>query len=134
MARVRGHQSDSLGTMKFHHIGFEVGDIEESARFFQDRLGFNIKESFQFNDELVIFLQKNDIQIELVKPINRLIDHPEFHIAFGVENLDVLISGLKSMKGWERPIAYPNGWESAFLKVGNNMYIEWIELNKKTSR
>lgn len=128
MARVRRHQFDPLEKMEIHHAGIELNNIEATLHLFREQLGFTLKDQFQWGDEKIVFLQKGDLHVELVKPLTRCIKQPEYHLAVLVKDINGIITFFENSFEIEPSETYPNGWKSAFMKISNGLYIEWLEI------
>jgi catechol 2,3-dioxygenase-like lactoylglutathione lyase family enzyme len=134
MARIRRHQFDFIKNAFIHHIGIEVTHLEDVLQFFQSFLGFTLIDQLEYDGERIALLQKDGFQLELVQPLNRQIEQPEYHIAIGVSNINRPMTAFKNSGVWEEPTTYPNGWTSVFMKLDNQIDIEWIETDSKKLR
>ncbi|MGV3488794.1 MAG: VOC family protein [Tuberibacillus sp.] len=126
MARIRGHQFNSIEEQwSIHHVGFEVSDIDKDLHRFQNKFGFEVEEAWALSDERIAFLRKGKVRIELVQPLSRPANN-EFHIGIGVKHLPSILEMFANPK-IEPPVTYANGWTSAFMKVTDHFFIEWME-------
>ena len=83
-----------------HHIGIAVTNMENSLNFYRELLGFELdfREKSEENLELAFLYhpRKTDVQLELVKGEEVAAREGRVnHIAFNVENLDVVLAHLK---------------------------------------
>ena len=114
------------GILKFHHIGFEVKDLESSKENFINHLGFHTEEYLELNGENLLFLVNDSIRIELIE--NDCIEDEglsQMHICFETDCLEFLDAwGLSIIEG---PMLMENGWTSVFVEGKNSETIEFLK-------
>jgi len=123
--------------MKLLHTSITVKDMDESIRFYTEKLGMSLqsKREIKQNDAEIAFLgiEGTDHKIELTWWRTKK-DYTEGdqldHIAFGVEDLSLLVENLRGM-GVEiarEPYSLgPGSSRIAFIKDPNGIWIELIE-------
>ena len=96
--------------MKFHHVAFTVKDIQESAKWYEDKLGFKSIFNYKNKNLEIALIQLSDIRIELISFGKNTKDLPKYrsdlmndihtigtkHLCIEVENLDEFIERLKA--------------------------------------
>jgi lactoylglutathione lyase len=116
---------------RFHHIGFEVDRLEESAHFFRS-LGFQETERFQWHRKTIIFLRHpSGLTIELEEKPNGQTG-PDVHLAFCVHDVSAMLAHVNQGLLLEAPQRFPNGWTSAFIEGPSGEVIEWMEKRGRT--
>ena len=114
--------------MKFHHIGFEVKDLESSKENFIKHLGFHTEQYMESNGEKILFLVNGSIRIELIE--NDCMEDEglsHMHICFETDCLEFLHTlGISIIEG---PLLMENGWISVFTKGRNGEIIEFLKRN-----
>ena len=112
--------------MKFHHIGFEVKDLESSKKSFLHHLGFHIEQYMELNGENILFLVNDSIRIELIE--NDGMEGKglgQMHICFETDCLEFPHRfGISVIEG---PLLMENGWISVFTKGRNGEIIEFLK-------
>lgn len=97
--------------MKFHHAAITVNDLAESIAFYTEKLGFSLIQTFERPDlkGKAAFIKLGDFHVELwefedVQNNKDALDNIKIkgirHLAFSVENIDVVVQELKA-KGIE---------------------------------
>lgn len=126
--------------MKFHHVAFTVKDIQESAKWYEEKLGFKTVHHYKHNKLEISLLQLQDVRIELISFGKDTKDLPAYrsklmsdlhtvgtkHICLEVDKLDGFIDRLKT-KGviFETKIdTAAFGGRYVFFKDCNNILIE----------
>ena len=123
--------------MKLLHTSITVKDMDESIRFYTEKLGMSLqsKREIKQNDAEIAFLgiEGTDHKIELTwwRTKKDYTDGDQLdHIAFGVEDLSLLVENLRGM-GVEiarEPYSLgPGSSRIAFIKDPNGIWIELIE-------
>ncbi|WP_124728108.1 VOC family protein [Staphylospora marina] len=110
----------------FHHAGIAVRDPERSVRFYREALGFREAGRWTLGGETIVFLERDDVRLELVSPADRP-PSDSFHLAFATADVEgdakrLVRAGAVLREG---PRALENGWILAFLQGPDG---EWIEL------
>ncbi len=93
------------------HIAFVVADLDEVARMYRERLGFQVVERYEIPDQgvEVCFLNSEPVRIELVQPIREDTGVARFlqkrgegqhHVCFRVENIRAVMDTLAA-QGFE---------------------------------
>lgn len=78
--------------MKLHHVAVEVIDSPASRSFYQE-LGFHEIERLSTDEEWVVFIQKDDVMVELIEILNKkTFSRCTTHLAFEVNNLELWLS------------------------------------------
>jgi lactoylglutathione lyase len=122
--------------MKIKYTNIAVKNLEESVKFYTDKLGF--KENRRFNPEkgvTIAFLRGDgDSMIELTEGLENLdpkIKNQKglFMVGLEVSDMDKTTKELqnKGVKFTRGPIDTPNGTKIAFLKDPEGVQIELIQ-------
>lgn len=129
MARVWGYELDSLGgvLVRFHHVGLEVGNFEESVEYYKQLFNLEVEDQFSFLGEEVVFLATGDFRLELVSNTH---ESKETHICFEVENLQNVMKQFRYGRKIEGPFKLENGWETVFYEGPNQEIIEFLQIHK----
>jgi len=123
--------------MKLLHTSITVKDMDESIRFYTEKLGMSLqsKREIKQNNAEIAFLgiEGTDHKIELTwwRTKKDYTDGDQLdHIAFGVEDLSLLVENLRGM-GVEiarEPYSLgPGSSRIAFINDPNGIWIELIE-------
>lgn len=82
-----------------NHIGIRVRDIEKSSKFYCEILGFELKERFENEKLILLFLKNENTVIELVYAKNNEYDYVRNgileHMAFTVDDIKKYVDKLK---------------------------------------
>lgn len=85
--------------MKTKLITLFVSDIDESMKFYQGHLGFEVSRKISIEDKEIIFLEnQSDVHLELIerkKEQYHKSQNKNFSIGIEVENLEDLVEELK---------------------------------------
>jgi lactoylglutathione lyase len=122
--------------MKIKYTNIAVKNLEESVKFYTDKLGF--KENRRFNPEkgvTIAFLRGDgDSMIELTEGLENLDPKMKnqkglFMVGLEVSDMDKTTKELqnKGVKFTRGPIDTPNGTKIAFLKDPEGVQIELIQ-------
>ncbi|HEY4554236.1 MAG TPA: VOC family protein [Bacillaceae bacterium] len=117
--------------IRWHHAGIQVKDLHASTDFYISLFGFQLAQRISLPGEEIVFLEKGEIRIELIKSLDDGPSGNTIHIAWMVENLDEWIDRLQEngLSTAEGPLRLENGWTSIFYTGLNG---EWIELLQQT--
>ncbi|CAH0344714.1 VOC family protein [Bacillus sp. CECT 9360] len=121
--------------MKFHHIAFEVKDIEVSRRFYQDYLGLEKETQFELMGEKIAFLTLGDFRIELIQTQYSAyvtLGRMRLHLCFEVKNMERMLNRLKK-DGYhitEGPYFLANGWKTFFSTGPDAEILEFLEISR----
>ncbi|OGK13150.1 hypothetical protein A3C98_02890 [Candidatus Roizmanbacteria bacterium RIFCSPHIGHO2_02_FULL_37_15] len=126
--------------MKFHHVAFTVKDIQESAKWYEEKLGFKAVNNYKKNGLEITLLQFKDIRIELISFGKDTKDLPNYrselmsdihtvgtkHLCLEVDNLDEFIDKLKAKRVLfvTKTDTAAFGGRYVFFKDCNNILIE----------
>ena len=94
---------------RFHHVAFTVKNTDESIRWYQEKLGFNVIHKYNKHGMEITHIKLGDVRVELfcygteTKPLpdyrKNLMDDLHVigtkHLCIEVENLDTNINRLK---------------------------------------
>ncbi len=82
-----------------HHVSLTVKDPERSVSFYQNILGFQVKETFQTEKSRIVFLTLNDFTLEMICPkeyVQPLAPKGVIaHLAFGTDDVEEEVKRLK---------------------------------------
>ncbi|MBT2692493.1 VOC family protein [Bacillus sp. ISL-55] len=117
--------------MRLHHFGLEVSDLTASRTFYEVILGFNVSCKIHFENEEMIFLEKNGFRLELsqVKSDGEIGERT--HFCLEVENLDEKMKEMseREFHSFEGPYTLDNGWKTIFYLGPDKEIIEFLEVN-----
>lgn len=96
--------------LKLHHVAFTVKNIQESTKWYEEKLGFKGIYNYKNKDFEMVMLQLADIKIELISFGRNTKDLPDYrsdlmddihtigtkHLCMEVNNLDEFINMLKA--------------------------------------
>nr|WP_263325593.1 VOC family protein [Neobacillus sp. Marseille-Q6967] len=116
--------------MRVHHFGIEVKDLDRSASFYKNLLGFREIGRMTFLEENILFLQNQEIRIELISG-GKQDNHQATHICFEVNCLDDVIRRFNEngMKALEGPYQLKNGWKTVFYEGPDHEIIEFLQVS-----
>ncbi|MFS0862685.1 VOC family protein [Fredinandcohnia sp. 179-A 10B2 NHS] len=124
--------------MKWHHVGIQVQNMEESIRFYKNCFDFSVEQLLELEGERVVFLKSEEIIVELVEPEEKepTLDTKTIHFSWQVSDLSnwmeqLAISNLLPIEG---PLVLNNGWSIVFYQGPNQEIIELIECKKKPTK
>lgn len=82
-----------------NHIGIRVSNIEVSEKFYSEVMGFTLKERFENEKLILVFLQNENTVIELVYQKDGLYNYVKNgileHMAFTVPDIEKYVEKLK---------------------------------------
>ncbi|UXA68165.1 VOC family protein [Xanthomonas prunicola] len=134
----------TTGILGIHHVGIVVQDLEASARWYADQLGFRRLHAFGFPGAKVVFVGLDNLRLELIQTEDAMPMAAERaerqsnirlgginHLAIAVDDLDRTIDRLQA-NGVEiaaPPSAVPNsgGDRFAFIRDNERMLIELFQ-------
>ncbi|MEH7223735.1 VOC family protein [Bacillus sp. JJ1566] len=108
--------------MKLHHYGLEVSNLEDSADFYKNHLGFQEELRFVFMEEEIVFLNLGGFRLELIA--SRTFNT---HICFEVSNLDKIMTKLTGLRKVEGPYQLDNGWKTVFYEGPTKEILEFLQ-------
>lgn len=116
--------------MRVHHFGIEVKDLDRSASFYKNVLGFREIERMTFLGEDILFIQDQEIRIELISG-GKQDNKQAAHICFETDSLDDVIhrfneNGIKALEG---PYQLKNGWKTVFYEGPDHEIIEFLQVS-----
>lgn len=122
--------------MKWHHVGIHVQKMEESIRFYKECFDFSVEQSMELEGERIVFLQRDDIVVELVE-LEEKETTPEtktIHFSWQVSDLSKWMEQLATSNLYpvEGPLVLNNGWTTVFYQGPNQEVIELIKCKQKT--
>ena len=128
--------------MKFntHHVAFTVNNLEESTKWYKEKLGFEITHQYKKDDMEFVLLEQDEVKIELFNfgtETKQMPEHRETlmedlhvvgtkHLCIEVENLENAIKDFKN-KGIEFVTEIDSaafGGRYIFFKDCNGILIE----------
>lgn len=116
--------------MSWHHVGIEVGSLEDSIQFYENMFEMKIEQRFTLNGEEIVFLTNDDVKIELIesKDISALSN--SVHLAWKVDDIESWMKGLreKGLFPSEGPYKLKNGWIVVFYEGLDGEVIELVEV------
>jgi catechol 2,3-dioxygenase-like lactoylglutathione lyase family enzyme len=117
-------------SMKPHHIGINVKNLEGSKRFYQTHFGFSEEFTTVVGNEHILFLSRNEEWLELIYDPDAAPSHSHVHFAWEVEELNEEIDRLSrhGLEPEEGPIHLDNGWKAVFYKGPDRELIELISI------
>jgi methylmalonyl-CoA epimerase len=126
--------------IKPHHVALTVNDIQESTKWYSDKLGFQTKHNYDKNGMQIALLELNGFRIELfhfpnnTKPLHEedknLMDSLHIigtkHLCLEVDNLDDTIKelGKKGVEFSTETDTVSFGGKYIFIKDCNGILIE----------
>jgi glyoxylase I family protein len=123
-----------------HHVSITVNSLAESQKFYEDFFGFTFSKSFEREDmgARAFFLENNGFFLELWEfndlhaNVNSLKDmnvRGIRHIAFEVENLNVVVSDFRQ-RGLEvsDPTLGSSGHRYSYISDPNGVAIELYQM------
>jgi lactoylglutathione lyase len=112
-----------------HHIGIYITDLEKSLQFYETILPVQNKETMNWNDKELVFLNGEGFSLELIP--STLPDSKTTHIAFALECVETKIKELLQLQiaPSEGPYTLENGWRTVFYDGPDGEEIEFIQLN-----
>ncbi|MFD3449808.1 VOC family protein [Microbacteriaceae bacterium 4G12] len=116
--------------VSFHHAAIEVRDLFQSALFYQDAFGFQVKEQLHVLGEDLLFLTLEKFQLELIACKEATRNNTHTHLAFQVTHLDILMNKMEKMNVpiAEGPYELENGWRTVFYYGPDKELLEVMEL------
>lgn len=116
--------------MKWHHGGIEVGNLDDSIRFYESMFGFTIEQFLTVDGEKIAFLKNEDARIELIESKNIAAPSNSVHLAWQVDDIEDWMKRLK-VKGHcpsEGPYKLKNGWIAVFYEGLDGEVIELVQV------
>lgn len=112
--------------MKLHHVAVEVIDLLSSMSFFQE-LGFHEVQRLSTDEEWIVFIQKDDVLVELIEILNKkTFSRCNTHLAFEVNNLELWLSEHDHLVAMLERYEL-RGAEAAYITGPNGEEIELIQ-------
>lgn len=135
--------ANNTQTMRLHHFGISVANLEETIDWYREKLGFTVGFRYEIAalNAQVAFMTLNDFRIEIFEikdcaPLpessrNPATDLPIIglkHIAINVDNLEEVVADLKSRNvefaGEIGNVPNSNGEKYIFFRDNNGILIE----------
>lgn len=118
--------------MNWHHAGIETARLGATIRFYQDGFGFKIIDSFTFNNERLIWMQKQKLVLEFIETKRPL--PSSVHLCWEVTDVQDWIKKLKKIK--IEPTAGPfqieeKEWITVFFVGPSGEEIELLESKRE---
>jgi len=123
-------------TLRPHHVGIVVSDLERSTAFYAE-LGFEVASEIPFPDapRAIRFLRNGDLELELfwyaeTPPVPVMPDGKQLgfrHLAFLVDDIDAEVARLKAAGVMSEEVAVrdiPQGYRIAFFNDPDGIEIE----------
>ncbi|KHE69860.1 VOC family protein [Halobacillus sp. BBL2006] len=119
--------------MKWHHTGIKTEDIEAAKQFYQEIFGFEVIDTFIFEQEKLLWMKKEDILLELIEIPKA--HNTTIHYCWEVNNLQHWIEKLRFMD--IEPIWGPycldeKGWYTAIFRGPSGEEIELLEKSRES--
>jgi lactoylglutathione lyase len=87
---------------RVEHVGIMVNDMNESIKFYEDLLGFNVRVRVNNGQKELAFLSHYglvDLEIELIRDLTPAVTYSAHglvnHLAFAVEDIDSVITSFR---------------------------------------
>lgn len=126
-----------------HHFAISVYSLEETVKWYGEKLGFQLVKKFEVQElnTIGVWLKLGDIHIEIFEtknsaPLPEYSRHPANdlkvqglkHLAFTMDDIEVFAKQLKSLgvEFFEEPVIVDD-IKRAFIKDNNGMAIELIQ-------
>jgi lactoylglutathione lyase len=88
-----------MGVVGLHHAGVYVSNLERSIAFYGDVFGLELAERLSLDGEEIAFLSVGSARLELIQSgSGPRPDGVVDHVAFEVNNLDVLVQQLRERR------------------------------------
>lgn len=128
-------------SLKFHHAGLSVPDLNASIAWWRDMLGFEIETRFAIPHGVadVAMLVKGDLHIELFEvagaaalPEDRrtpnldLRTHGNKHVAFEIEDLDLFLADMRAKNADVAMVVREKFGSGCFLRDCAGNLIEFV--------
>ncbi|ARI77402.1 VOC family protein [Halobacillus mangrovi] len=118
--------------MKWHHAGIETARLGATKRFYEDGFGFKTIDSFTFNNERLLWMQKEELVIEFTET-----KHPftsSVHFCWEVYDIHFWIFKLRQIN--IAPTAGPyqieeKDWITVFFEGPSGEEIELLEKKRE---
>ncbi|MEI5908958.1 VOC family protein [Bacillus spongiae] len=113
--------------MKVHHIGIMVNNLEASHSFYREHFGFKVKQLLQFLEEDILFIQREEVVLELIKGSMAKNTH---HFCLEVDCVEKWMKRLNNhnLQPIEGPYDLNNGWKVVFYEGPDDEIIELLEV------
>jgi lactoylglutathione lyase len=112
------------------HIGIYVGDLARSTIFYGKIFGFEVDRTMETSTSKIAFLDVGGGLLELIQrpgAPGKVPEGPRSHVAFQVDDYDVLESKLECMGLKLRKIVLGDGRRIAFFKDPDGHDVEIME-------
>jgi predicted enzyme related to lactoylglutathione lyase len=132
-----------LATVKHLGVSIAVSNLEATARWYKEQLGFEevLRREFPEFGTRIVFIETNGVRIELIEdknwhPINRP-DPPQHtsiqgvsQITFKVDDIQTAIARVKSRPikiAWDLVIVKDIGFKEFFIRDNEGNIIQFLE-------
>ena len=115
---------------KLNHIGFFVGNLEASIKFYKDIFGFKEVDHFMSGDAKITTLDMDGGLLELIYRKGALAAPPEgswSHLAIHASNFDEAVAKVDAKKIEKRMVTMDNGNRLCFFNDPDGHTIEIME-------
>ncbi|MFC5605155.1 VOC family protein [Sporosarcina koreensis] len=115
--------------MRWHHGGIEVGNLDESIRFYESMFEFAIEQFLTLNGEKIAFLKNEDVRIELIESKDIAAPSNSVHLAWQVDDIEGWMKRLreKGLLPSEGPYNLKNGLVAVFYEGLDGEVIELVQ-------
>jgi methylmalonyl-CoA/ethylmalonyl-CoA epimerase len=143
MVMMTEQNTSVVATVKNLGISLAVSNLEETAKWYQENLGFEevLRREFPEYGTRIVFLEVNGIRIELIEdqkwhPIDR--PNPPQHttiqgvsqITFKVDNIEEVIAKVKSRPitiAWDLIVVEDIGFKEFFVRDNEGNIVQFVE-------
>jgi methylmalonyl-CoA/ethylmalonyl-CoA epimerase len=133
----------TLATVKSLGISLAVSNLESTAKWYKEQLGFEevLRREFSEYGTRIVFLEVNGVRIELIEdqkwhPIDR--PNPPQHttvqgvsqITFKVDNIEEVIERVKSRPitiAWDLVVVEDIGFKEFFIRDNEGNIVQFVE-------
>ncbi|MGI8315201.1 VOC family protein [Halobacillus mangrovi] len=118
--------------MKWHHAGIETARLTATKRFYQDGFGFEIIDTFTFNNERLVWMQKEKLILEFIE--TKQSSPSSVHFCWEVIDIHYWVKKLAqiNVEPTEGPYQIEEkNWISVFFEGPSGEVIELLERKRE---
>ena len=127
--KINSQADMGLETLEIYNVAISVPDIDESVRWYSDKLSFKLQSRRQVSTGIEIALmEKNGFFIDLIKiPNQRNLEgkpkNPPAHLeVIGIRNMVFYVNDLKAANAQLKAKGVPLIWESRYIpEIGTSI-------------